>query len=270
MTETNEKGKEKETTERTYSKKRSGAGIRSRKIRESISAANAENKNDTSRRNAKQIHNDIKRHGVRKVIENDNIDTEHKSNVPLLVRIFAWIALVAILFALGYGGANCLFNWLDSKTPGRIGNVVAEKSEIKNTSKQQTSLAGKKYILFVPTAQGTYSNRTVTIPTCTKEKGIKQIVNMYLNSLKETKTISTEVKVNNIFISGDWVYIDFTSALETSLKKLNAEQGTIFITGLLKTIKENFVPIRKIKIYINGKESKMTTPINITEPWEFN
>ena len=42
-------------------------------------------------------------------------EEDESKKAPLLVRIFAWVALLAIFFVCGYLGANYFFNWADKK-----------------------------------------------------------------------------------------------------------------------------------------------------------
>ncbi|MEG1642152.1 MAG: GerMN domain-containing protein [Synergistaceae bacterium] len=251
-------------------KRRSGAGIRAEKIRQNIDEDNTDFEPVYKRKITHKNDEQPKQKSVRKIIEEEyKEEAEYGKGAPILVKAFSWIALIAILFAIGYGGANYIFKWLDKKNPNKIGNVIANVQERKENNRTST-ISGEKYTLYIPSENGEYSKRDVKIFEDTKEKNIYKLAEMYVNSLKETKTISRNVAIKNIFINGDWIYVDFTKDLEQSLKTATAKDGTLFVTGLLKTIKENFAPVRKIKIYIDSNESAMKTPIDITQPWELS
>ena len=271
--------RENEEQDQPVKRKRSGAGIRANKIRQNIKLEAEEEPEKPSVSRKREYIDDEEdekefrpaRRKVRRITEEENNEEpEYSKGAPVLVKTFAWIALAALLFAIGYGGANYVFGWLDRKNSNRVGNVIATREEAAREITASSVSSASDYTLYVPSQDGSYIKRDVKIPAGTKEKGIMQIADMYLNSLKETKNIANDVKVNNVFVAGDWVYVDFNKALETSLSKLSAKDGTIFISGLLKTLKENFAPVRKIKIYINSSEATMKTPVNITQPWELN
>lgn len=272
--------RENEEQNQPVKRKRSGAGIRANKIRQNIDLETEEETEELGFSRKKDFIDDEEenerefrpaRRKVRKIIEEENSEeAEYSKGAPILVKTFAWISLVGLLFAIGYGGANYVFSWLDRKNPNRVGNVIATREEAVREVPSTAVSAASEYTLYIPSQDGSYIKRDVKIPAGTKENGIMQIADMYLNSLKETKTITNDVKINNVFVAGDWVYVDFNKELEASLSTLSAKDGTIFISGLLKTLKENFAPVRKIKIYINSAEATMKTPVNITQPWELN
>ena len=55
-------------------------------------------------------------------------EEEHKA--PKIVRIFAWIALMVILFACGYLATNYFFSWSDKRGGELIVNVFGKGSEV--------------------------------------------------------------------------------------------------------------------------------------------
>ena len=208
----------------------------------------------------------------RSVEDFDDYDEEAEARkAPFLVRVFAWIALLAILFACGYLGANYFFNWADKKTGKRVGDVIGTTTEIKRADTAANNIsptAGSAvYTIYIP-ENGKFIERPADIQKGTRENDVAKILAMYIDGLKETKMLNNDVKTQNIFISGDWLYVDINNAFQTSLKSLGKDKSTLVITGMLKTASENFRPIKKIKFYIDGKESKMKAPIDLTKPWE--
>ncbi len=197
---------------------------------------------------------------------------DDKKKAPLLVRIFAWIALLAIFFACGYLGANYFFNWADKKGGQRVGNVVGSSSEIRQIQQGETdaSTSGNvKYKIYIP-EDGNLTTRDIDIKKGMPEEDIEEVISMYVDGLKETKMLDTGVHTLNIFRSGDWLYLDMTGSFQKSLKTLGKQKAELVITGLVRTMQENFPPIKKIKFYIDGKESSSQTPVDLTKPWEIN
>lgn len=198
-----------------------------------------------------------------------NDDSETRK-APFLVRVFAWAALLAILFACGYLGANYFFNWADKKNSTRVGSVVGTTAEVKQTIPAETggvAVAGSAvYTIYIP-ENGKFTERPADIQKGTKESDLARILAMYIDSLKETKMLNNDVKTQNIFISGDWLYVDMNGAFQASMKSLGKNKGALVITGMLKTVSENFPPVKKVKFYIDGKEPNLSAPVDLTKPW---
>lgn len=201
----------------------------------------------------------------------DYDDEEERRKAPALVRIFAWIALLAIFFACGYLGANYFFNWADKKGGSRIGSVIGSPTEVSAVapSGAQTSVENSDgaYTLYMPD-NGKFTTREINIRKGLPEEDIDKVIGMYVDGLKESQMLETGVKTLNLYRSGDWLYLDMNGAFQSSLKTLGEEKSSFIITGLVKTIKENFPPIKKIKFYIDGGESSQKKPVDLTKPWE--
>jgi hypothetical protein len=203
--------------------------------------------------------------------EEEEEDDDSKK-APLLVRVFAWIALLAIFFVCGYLGANYFFNWADKKGGPRVGNVVGSAPEAARVSAGSSSSNGPgnvKYNLYIPDGTA-YTEREIEIKKGMAEEDIEKVASVYIDGLKETKMLDNNVRVLNVFKSGDWLYLDMTGAFSSSLKTLGKDKAALVITGLVRTMKENFPPVKKVKFYIDGKESGVKSPADLTRPWEIN
>jgi hypothetical protein len=73
----------------------------------------------------------------------------------------------------------------------------------------------------------------------------------------------------NIFQSGEWLYLNMSGDFLESIKTLGAEKSRLMLTGLVKTMSDNFSPINKVKFYIDGKEVRDKKPIDLASPWGF-
>lgn len=207
--------------------------------------------------------------------EYDEYDDEEdfdRVRAPLLVRFFSWIALLVIFFACGYMGANYFFNWADKRTSGqRIGNIVGSGTEVVQMTKKSAStvknIKSATYTLYIP-ENGKFASRETDIKKGLKEEDAVQIISMYIDVLKENNIFLNDVRLLNVYTSGDWAYLDMTAAFQESLKKLGKKEAAFALTGMLKTVSDNFPPVKKIKFFIDGKEAKDKSPINLTLPWE--
>ncbi len=206
--------------------------------------------------------------------EDDEFEEEEDESrkAPLLVRVFAWLGLLAIFFVSGYLGANYFFNWADKRGGPRVGNVVGSGTEaqmVSTASNVSGGSANAKYLLYIPDGTG-FTSREIEIKRGMAEEDIEKVLSVYIDGLKESKMLDNSVRVLNIFRSGDWLYLDITGAFSSSLKTLGKDKGSMVITGLVRTMRDNFSPIRKVKFYIDGKESGEKTPVDLTGPWEIN
>jgi hypothetical protein len=88
-----------------------------------------------------------------------------------------------------------------------------------------------------------------------------------MDVMKEKRILNAGAQDLNIFQSGEWLYLNMNGDFLESVKTLGAEKSRLMLTGLVKTMSDNFAPINKIKFYIDGHEVRDKKPVDFTAPW---
>ena len=218
-------------------------------------------------------------------------EDEVPNRAPLVFRILAWSSLVIIFFAIGYGATSLAFKWLDSRaydrgaarTPSNLSGSPEETQNILARTPQQTpDIAGRNDSPFDPQISsgegdtvatisipdgGTFKTRQIRCANALQEDRIKQVLSAYMDAMKENQMLGAGAQDLNIFQSGDWLYLNMNGAFLESIKSLGADKSRIMLTGMVKTVTDNFSPINKIKFYVDGKEVRDKNPLDLTAPW---
>ncbi|MDR1578802.1 MAG: GerMN domain-containing protein [Synergistaceae bacterium] len=216
--------------------------------------------------------------------DGENDEGETNSRAPLVFRLLAWTSLVLIFFAVGYGATSLAFKWLDKKTVVRTPENLAVTSEDARNVLNRTPNGENLPLSADLAAQGgnAYVTATISIPDgnsfktrqirCSgalREDTIKQTLAAYMDAMKESQILSAGAQDLNIFQSGEWLYLNMSGDFLESIKTLGAEKSRLMLTGLVKTMSDNFPPVNKIKFYIDGKEVRDKKPIDLISPWGF-
>ncbi|MDO5114935.1 MAG: GerMN domain-containing protein [Synergistaceae bacterium] len=192
----------------------------------------------------------------------DDEEQEHKA--PGIVRLFAWIALMIILFACGYVATNYFFDWSAEKG----GPSAEQRRAAEAPAETEEKAAGVKYTIYVPNGDSFQSRSVEITGGGSREEDITKVLSMYIDSLKETKALDTSVAIAEVFQSGDWLYVDLTPSFLSSLKSQGKAKSATLLNGMLRTVEESFPPLKKIKFYVNSKEITDKNPLDLTQPWE--
>ncbi|MDR1651995.1 MAG: GerMN domain-containing protein [Synergistaceae bacterium] len=218
-------------------------------------------------------------------------DEEASGSAPLIFRLLAWSALVVIFFAVGYGAMSLAFRWLDSRGPDITSDTAAQVQGSQGTEPQTSPNPGGSGQMTAltpgvtprqapPQTQDNIVTVTISIPEgnsfklrqvrCTgplPEDTMKQTLAAYMDAMKESKMLSAGAQDLNIFQSGEWLYLNMNGEFLESIKTLGAEKSRIMLTGMVKTMSDNFDPVNRIKFYIEGKEVTDKRPLDLTSPW---
>lgn len=200
-------------------------------------------------------------------------EEEPKKKAPLPFRLIAYAAVVVIFLGIGYFGVEMVFGWLNGRAGVRTPeNVVSNEQEaaevvesaiVSETSREANTVS---VVLYVPQGNG-FATRNIQCVAGVKEDTMKQALASYLDSVKEGALLDASAQNLNLFQSGEWLYVNMNSAFKSSLQKIGAERSRYLITGMLRTMSENFKPINKIKFFVNGKEDKSKDPVDISVAW---
>jgi hypothetical protein len=216
------------------------------------------------------------------------------NRAPLVFRLLAWTSLIVIFFAVGYGATSLAFRWLDNRAdnsgenriPSNLVNTPQQAENLLNQSSQAqpapdvVAPGGTTDAAIRQEDGGAYVTVTISIPDgntfrtrqirCSgalREDTMKQTLAAYMDAMKEGKMLAAGAQDINLFQSGDWLYLNMNGSFLESIKTNGADKSRIMLTGMVKTMADNFSPINKIKFYIDGKEVRDKKPVDLTAPW---
>lgn len=200
-------------------------------------------------------------------------EQEERHKAPFLVRFFAWIIMLLLLGVAGYYAANYFMGYAENKSAstvadsGNAQDITLEDKKESATAIPRTAenVATTSYKLYIPSGKD-FAVRKVEITSGRLEQNIQKLLVMYFDSLMEEGIISSEVHFLNIFKNGDLLYINADSDFEKLVQSLDNKKATQMVTGMLSTLWNNF-SIRKVKFYINSKESEVRQPIDLSAKW---
>lgn len=202
-------------------------------------------------------------------------EDEPIKKAPLLYRLLAWAALIAIFFAVGYGATSLVFRWMDGKggtrTPDNLAASAPEAAQVIDRAlsadaAQRSSVNTVTCTLFIPDA-GAFVSRKIQCPAGLKEDTMKGAIAAYIDALKENSMLDSSVQMLNLFQSGDSLYLNMNGKFFDSLGALGAEGSRYLITGLVRTMSDNFAPVTKVKFFIDGREAPSKKPVDLSEAW---
>ena len=195
-------------------------------------------------------------------------DKEQKKiskKAPLPYRIIAWACLIMILFGLGYYGSGLMLKIFGKKLyiPGEI---IVEKNEEGSGETFKTERHVAEIKLFLP-ENGTLGVTTYRLVPSIPEEDIVASLEQWISLMRSKGLMEGNSRILHVFRNGEIMYLNMSAPFYSSLQKLNKDEALLFMTALLRTIVENFDPIKEVKFLVEGKDVIITAPDDLSVSW---
>ncbi|MBN1332141.1 MAG: GerMN domain-containing protein [Synergistales bacterium] len=224
--------------------------------------------------------------------ENDQFDLEHEvvrkrkkrstdrtQKAPLPYRIVAWAALALVCFGMGYFGTSLALNMLNKRDIALDQTVVSDRESAVELLEGQdippevttSSASARKvsYTFYYPGSSGILQKEAALFPGL-MEEDITQVISLLSEASKETGFLEKEFTIYHVFRSGEMLFLDLDPSFEGSIIQLGPDKASILMTGIVRTMVENFPPVKKVKILIKGRMPDPSLPIDLSLPWQLS
>ncbi|GHS99426.1 hypothetical protein AGMMS50276_23040 [Synergistales bacterium] len=193
-----------------------------------------------------------------------------KRKAPLMLRLLAWCGVILFCFVVGYMGTSYVLLLMDKQSMLRpetfgadeLSALSADNAEFASDAKldmQKTMVS-----IYYPQNE-TIAEDKVEIIAQTREDNISEIV---LKLLERSGLFGKDVYVKHVFRNVDTVYIDFSAPFLQALASCGAKASALFITGVVRTMKDNFQPIEKVRFLVDSKIVTSGAPVDLTATWQ--
>jgi len=194
----------------------------------------------------------------------DKEQNKTPKKAPLPYRIIAWACLIAILFGLGYYGSGLMLKLVGKKLN------IAEEVPTQDESAQVTPVSNVRYInevkVFLP-EDGSLSVTGYKLVPGIMEENISATLEQWISFMASKGFVDGNSRVLHVFRNGEMLYLDMNASFYSSLQKLDRDRALLFMTALLRTVIENFDPIKEVKFLAEGKDATLTKPVDLTVSW---
>ena len=196
---------------------------------------------------------------------------------PLLLRVLMWLGVILLCFVLGYLGTSWvvdLFNRkLFLKPENRIENQedLSEFKEAENKRISQEALKSGSKVQQVSlnlyhVKDDSLSETRKNFVSRTTEDNIRDVV-------EEILTLSgipnaNKIKLLHVFKISDTAFLDMPGQFASSLEAAGQKKSLLLLTGIVRTLQENFSPITQVRFLIDSKPPKAGGVVDLSAPWK--
>lgn len=202
--------------------------------------------------------------------------SSERERAPLLLRLLSWLGIILLCFVAGYLGTSWMMRSLNTRSLLKPESRVENREDLKTlteSEKARAALSGAKgdiqqiSLKLYYLRDGGLAEVSRPFVSGPQEDNIGDAVHALL-SLSGVDGAESGVRVLHVFRSADTVFLDFSSGFASALSKLGQRNSQFLVTGIVRTMQDNFPPIVKVRFLIDGAVSSGGAPIDLTVPWQ--
>ena len=182
--------------------------------------------------------------------------------------------MLLLCFVVGYLGATWFMKFLSEKLFLKPENRLEtqedlegfEKSESRNAQilmgEDNHQLSLNLYHVMNDTIASTRRN----FPIRTQEDNISDAVSAII-SLSDMPD-SSKIKLLHVFRDSETAFLDMSGQFVSSLESAGQRKSLLLLTGIVRTMQENFSPISQIRFLIDSKQPKSGGTVDLSVAWK--
>ena len=205
--------------------------------------------------------------------QHSGFDDENKST-PILLKILSWLGIILLCFVLGYLGASWLVELLNKKLllkpENRIENQEdlsqfqesEQTKEILNLNENVNQLTLNLYHVKNDTIAETRQVFMMRAPEDNINDAVSAVIS--LSGIKNAE----KIKLLHVFRNSETVFLDMSGQFASALESAGQRQSLLLLTGIVRTLQENFPPISQVRFLIDSKPPKSGGVVDLSTLWK--
>jgi len=206
---------------------------------------------------------------------NPNINDDKPT--PVLLKILSWLGVILLCFVLGYLGTSWFVEFLNKKLLLKPENRIENQEDLKNFNEAEQekvlnetlkSGADVKQIslnLF-HVKNDTIAESRKNFVSRLPEENIRDAVTEVI--LLSGMPQADKIKLLHVFRLQDTAFLDMSGQFASSIETAGQRKSLLLLTGIVRTVQENFSPISQIRFLIDSKPPKSGGTVDLSAPWK--
>ncbi len=196
---------------------------------------------------------------------------------PLMLRILLWLGLALLCFVLGYLGTSLAVDFLNRKLllkpENRIENSgdltqfnEAERDRIARNELASASDIPQISVNLFHIQDGAITETRKNFIARTYEDNIRDAVNEVI--VMSGVPNAAKIKLLHVFRNDDTAFLDMPGQFASALDTMGKQKSLLLITGIVRTMEENFAPLSQVRFLIDSKPPKSGGTVDLSSVWK--
>ncbi len=202
---------------------------------------------------------------------------EEKESAPLLLKLLSWLGIILLCFVIGYMGTSWLMEFLNQKWLLKPENRIENQEDLTDFQEAEAEKTTRLLLESGADIQQISLNlhhvrddalgeTRKNFVSSTKEENIRNAVEEVLE-LSEVPN-ADKIKLLHVFRNGNTAFLDMPGQFASALDDMGERKSQLLLTGLVRTLQENFAPIKQIRFLIDSKTPESEGVVNLAAVWK--
>ncbi len=203
---------------------------------------------------------------------------QEKESTPLLLKLLSWLGIILLCFVIGYMGTSWFMEFLNRKLLLKPENRIENQEDLTDFQEAEHDKTSRLLLESGATdiqqvslnlhhvQDDSISEIRRNFVSSTKEDNIRSAVEEVLE-LSEVPNAG-KIKLLHVFRKGDTAFLDMPGQFASALEDMGERKSQLLLTGLVRTLQENFAPLKQIRFLIDSKAPKSGGTVNLAAVWK--
>lgn len=185
---------------------------------------------------------------------------------PILLRVLSWLGIILLCFVIGYLGTSWVVDILNRKLLLKPEDRIENATDLMNHTPPEPEPASE-----IPQASLTlYFVNDDALTGVRKTFIARSPEDNIRDAIDEVLSLSDfpNIKLLHVFRIGDTAFLDLPGQFSSSLENAPQRKGLLLLTGIIRTLQDNFPPLKQVKFLIDSKAPKSGSNPDLSVTWK--
>lgn len=187
------------------------------------------------------------------------------------------LGVILLCFVLGYLGTSWVVDFLNKKLLLKPENRIESQEDLSQFEESDRERTARNAI-----ASGFDVQQVSLNLYHVKDDAISEVRRNFLartnednirDAVNEILTLSNvpnseKTKLLHVFRNGDTVFLDMPGQFASSISSMGRQKSLLLITGIIRTMEENFSPITQVRFLIDSQPPKSGGEVDLSSVWK--
>lgn len=204
-------------------------------------------------------------------------DDDEKTSAPLLLKLLSWLGIILLCFVIGYLGTSWFMDFLNKKLLLKPENRIENQEDLTDYQEAESDKEAQRLLNSGGNIQqislNLYHVKNDTIAETRRSFISRTREDNIRDAVEEIMTLSGvpnagKIKLLHVFRNNDTAFLDMSGQFASSVESMGKRKSLLLLTGLVRTLQENFSPLSQIRFLIDSKAPKSGGDVNLAAPWK--